>query len=130
MNQTTAMYLLMLQGARTFWPDLTVQEFEAAVKACEGAAEESGEQLTLVGMAFRIEAELKRRHGPGRAPGRVWAEEWQDDYHDVPSERYLGPPMQVVKKAPVEMPDWVDWIDCGQVGHTVTGRLVAYDYGN
>lgn len=25
------------------------------------------------------------------------------------------------------LPDWVDWVDCAQVGHTVDGRLVAFD---
>lgn len=28
-----------------------------------------------------------------------------------------------------EMPRWVDWIDCRQVGYTKDGRLVAYDWG-
>ncbi len=27
-----------------------------------------------------------------------------------------------------EQPDWTWTIDCGQVGHTVDGRLVAYDW--
>lgn len=26
-----------------------------------------------------------------------------------------------------ELPDWTDWVDCAQVGHTADGRLVAYD---
>lgn len=26
-------------------------------------------------------------------------------------------------------PDWVGSVDCGQVGYTKAGRLVAYDYG-
>lgn len=29
---------------------------------------------------------------------------------------------------PDELPDWVDGIDCSQVGHTRRGKLVAYDY--
>jgi hypothetical protein len=28
-----------------------------------------------------------------------------------------------------ELPDWVKFIDCGQVGYDRSGRLVAYDYG-
>lgn len=28
-----------------------------------------------------------------------------------------------------EFPDWVNSVDCGQVGYTRDGRLVAYDYG-
>lgn len=27
------------------------------------------------------------------------------------------------------LPDWVDSVDCGQVGYTRRGRLVAYDWG-
>ena len=30
--------------------------------------------------------------------------------------------------APLPLPDWVDWIDCQQVGHNRRGRLVAYDF--
>jgi hypothetical protein len=26
-----------------------------------------------------------------------------------------------------ELPDWVGWVDCGQVGYTDDGRLVAFD---
>ena len=28
-----------------------------------------------------------------------------------------------------DLPLWVSYIDCGQVGYTRTGKLVAYDYG-
>lgn len=28
-----------------------------------------------------------------------------------------------------DQPDWVGSVDCGQVGYTKKGRLVAYDYG-
>jgi hypothetical protein len=28
-----------------------------------------------------------------------------------------------------EMPDWVGCVDCGQVGYTRNGDLVAYDFG-
>jgi hypothetical protein len=28
-----------------------------------------------------------------------------------------------------EMPDWIDFVDCRQVGYTLDGKLVAYDYG-
>lgn len=27
------------------------------------------------------------------------------------------------------MPEWVNWIDCGQVGYDRKGRLKAYDFG-
>lgn len=27
-------------------------------------------------------------------------------------------------------PDWIDFVDCGQVGLTRSGEVVAYDYGN
>lgn len=33
---------------------------------------------------------------------------------------YTGPPIPI--------PDWVDGIDCRQVGHTRRGKLVAYDF--
>lgn len=29
-----------------------------------------------------------------------------------------------------DFPDWVGSVDCGQVGYTRKGRLVAYDYGS
>lgn len=28
-----------------------------------------------------------------------------------------------------DLPEWCDWVDCGQVGLTKYGKLVAYDYG-
>lgn len=28
-----------------------------------------------------------------------------------------------------ELPDWVGFVDCGQVGYDWKGKLVAYDYG-
>lgn len=28
-----------------------------------------------------------------------------------------------------EAPGWVDYVDCGQVGTALDGKLVAYDYG-
>lgn len=30
---------------------------------------------------------------------------------------------------PYELADWVGAVDCGQVGYTADGRLVAYDWG-
>ncbi len=39
--------------------------------------------------------------------------------------------MEFVKQIPYkEMPDWADFIDCGQVGYNRRGNIVAYDYGN
>ena len=38
--------------------------------------------------------------------------------------------MQRVKPAfELNLPDWVNSVDCGQVGYTKAGRLVAFDYG-
>ena len=28
-----------------------------------------------------------------------------------------------------ELPDWTGFVDCGQVGFTKKGELVAYDFG-
>lgn len=30
---------------------------------------------------------------------------------------------------PEEQPEWVDFVDCAQVGFNRKGKLVAYDYG-
>jgi hypothetical protein len=38
--------------------------------------------------------------------------------------------MEYVERIPYnEMPDWAAYIDCGQVGKTKDGRIVAYDFG-
>lgn len=40
--------------------------------------------------------------------------------------------MEYVTQAEVkyeELPDWVGFVDCGQVGYNASGKLVAYDYG-
>lgn len=39
--------------------------------------------------------------------------------------------VQVLEKIDYSLlPDWVGYIDCGQVGYNRQGKLVAYDYGD
>jgi len=36
----------------------------------------------------------------------------------------------VLDQWPDGLPDWTDFVDCCQVGYTLDGRLVAYDYAD
>lgn len=68
-------------------------------------------------------------------------EDWFDpEIHYVPTAacRYLGLGFKHIKlltmeriwefpRFGAELPRWVDWVDCGQVGYNSVGELVAYD---
>lgn len=71
------------------------------------------------------------------------------DYHDSEIIQYARTRLAYVEDVPVvymehvtyvpydhlaviydgNPPDWVDFVDCQQVGYTKNGRLVAFDYG-
>ena len=60
-----------------------------------------------------------------------------DEPSDIPFARcdmvdFFGIPavkMEKVEQARGNLPEWTNYVDCGQVGWTQDGRLVAYDFG-
>lgn len=71
----------------------------------------------------------------GKAFTKIWV---KPEYNTYPNTKFLeldGLWCVMMKKVKPtyesydELPNWVGFIDCGQVGYDRSGKLVAYDYG-
>jgi hypothetical protein len=54
---------------------------------------------------------------------------WHDDVPILFMERVIPVTSKRIRARLKKVPRWVGCVDCGQVGFTKDGRLVAYDYG-